>query len=363
MDVRFVDLKALGAFVVPPRAVSHLFPVRFTNMYPLGYRHMCRFFAVQWMHVLRRYTAVMRIDEDVLVHRMGPPFTALVRDNLVYAYAMFLDEGHAETVQTMGVWMDRYTHDRHLRSVSVKKIYFTNVFLTRVDWWLRDDVQSFLRDVDETHNIYIHRWGDAPIQTAAVNLFGRASYFDMDYSHGSTNNEIVHGKEVKAKYRPQKAESAMLKLALKTFERSVAPCVVASVFGMPATTTREALDALRASVMLDAELPKEVVDQLSPLDVARAFQIDVRKSSVPLPTDDLVGLQRLDAIARALHAPKWDDAVMLKKIQEHPCATTETSKARVLLSRAETSKTRVLFAKGGTTPKRTFGAVPKSWNA
>ena len=159
----------------------------------------------------------------------------------------------------------------------------------------------------------------------------------MDYSHGSTNNEIAHGKEVHAKHRPQKVDDTMLR-ALKIFESSVAPCVVASAFGMTATTTDEALDALRASVMLDAELPKEVVDQLSPLDLARAFQIDVRKLAVPLPTDDLVGLQRLDAIARALHDPKWDDAVMYKKMKEHPCAMKETNLARLLRKTRSTTQ-------------------------
>ena len=37
----------------------------------------------------------------------------------------------------------------------------------------RTDVQSFLKRVDDSHNIYNHRWGDAPIQTTAVKMFAK----------------------------------------------------------------------------------------------------------------------------------------------------------------------------------------------
>ena len=44
-----------------------------------------------------------------------------------------------------------------------------------------------------------HRWGDAPIQSATLNLFaprGSLRQLDMDYTHGSTMNEIRRGVEV-----------------------------------------------------------------------------------------------------------------------------------------------------------------------
>ena len=51
------------------------------------------------------------------------------------------------------------------------KMYFTNFFISRTEFWNHDNIQKFLTDIDKTGNIYIHRWGDAPIQTETLNIF------------------------------------------------------------------------------------------------------------------------------------------------------------------------------------------------
>ena len=54
--------------------------------------------------------------------------------------------------------------------------------------------------MDASSNIYLHRWGDAPIQTVTLKLFdARVALIQVDYSHGSTRNEIKDGKEVEAR--------------------------------------------------------------------------------------------------------------------------------------------------------------------
>eukprot|EP00966_Prymnesium_polylepis_P174746 4044084-Prymnesium_polylepis.1 len=78
-------------------------------------------------------------------------------------------------------------------------IYFTNFFLTNIKWWNTTNVSRFLADVDATGGIYRHRWGDAPIQTAALGLHAtprEIRQLDVDYVHLSTRNKIVSGEEV-----------------------------------------------------------------------------------------------------------------------------------------------------------------------
>eukprot|EP00966_Prymnesium_polylepis_P044072 1021606-Prymnesium_polylepis.2 len=52
-------------------------------------------------------------------------------------------------------------------------------------------VQRFLHAIDESGGIYAHRWGDAPIQTIAIQLFASVSSvarLPTDYLHVSTMN-------------------------------------------------------------------------------------------------------------------------------------------------------------------------------
>eukprot|EP00966_Prymnesium_polylepis_P049277 1140418-Prymnesium_polylepis.3 len=61
-------------------------------------------------------------------------------------------------------------------------------------------VQQFLSAIDRSGGVYTHRWGDAPIQSAAIELFARPSTvarLPTDYLHVSTMNRIFRdGTEV-----------------------------------------------------------------------------------------------------------------------------------------------------------------------
>ena len=54
-------------------------------------------------------------------------------------------------------------------------------------------VQRYLRAVETSGGIYTHRWGDAPIQTTALELLAPPTAvvrLPMDYLHVSTMNRI-----------------------------------------------------------------------------------------------------------------------------------------------------------------------------
>eukprot|EP00966_Prymnesium_polylepis_P084540 1957280-Prymnesium_polylepis.1 len=79
------------------------------------------------------------------------------------------------------------------------RIFFTNFFVSRIAWWDQPKVTSFLSDVNASGGIYRHRWGDAPIQSAALRLHANKSaliQLDMEYLHMSTRNRIARGTEV-----------------------------------------------------------------------------------------------------------------------------------------------------------------------
>ena len=110
---------------------------------------------------------------------------------------LLTSERHDETLQTMPKWLASYAaqEDLALPAETVAQIFFTNFFVSRVEWWLRPEVQRFLRAVDESSNIYTHRWGDAPIQTTALQLFAAPASvvrLPVHYLHASTMNRVYN---------------------------------------------------------------------------------------------------------------------------------------------------------------------------
>ena len=185
--LRWVDATKYGGF---DGAREAFVPGNAT--YPVGYFHMCHFMALLWFRALARYEYAMRIDEDVCVRRLAAePFSTMRRHGLVYMYGAEVDESHAETVATMRPWLrERYGVGVH----DPGRMYFTNFFVARVVWWWDEDVQAFLHAVELSKNIYRHRWGDAPIITAALALHakrGTVAHLPMEYAHLSTTDWIA----------------------------------------------------------------------------------------------------------------------------------------------------------------------------
>jgi hypothetical protein len=149
-----------------------------------------------WFRALARYEYAMRVDEDVCVQRfVTNPFALMHEHSLVYGFGVQTEERHPETLETMPEWVTSYATALKLKPPAepVKHIYFTNFFVSRVDFWFGANVQGFLHAVSNGGGIYLHRWGDAPIQTTALQLFAPSdavARLPTDYLHLSTMNRV-----------------------------------------------------------------------------------------------------------------------------------------------------------------------------
>jgi len=350
LHVAFFDVRTWGAF--DERAVSSKLSIRLKGDYATGYKHMCRFFALQWMHALKRYRWVMRVDEDVVVSHVSPHiFRELDASTAVYAYAAEVDELHEETVQTFQPWVDDYAKMHNWsQTIDVKRMFFTNVFASKPEWWLRERVARFLNDVDQTSNIYLHRWGDAPIQSVAVRAFAAShdyAFVPIDYAHGSTNNLIKHGRELPL-HRPHR--STPLERVLQQFEDHVLPCLVADVHaplsdGHGHDDTTHAVDSLRARLMLHTGLGKSIIDPLSASEVIEG----VRTAMEDQVFGDYFlsrGESRKQHIASLLHT---QPSQIPAAVDHHPCR----SKARhASTENFERLKKAIMEARNGKRPSR-----------
>ena len=167
-----------------------------------------------WFRALRAYAYAMRLDEDCCLLRLPAAslFAALSAD---YAFGLETTESHRETVETFSPFVRAFLHRGRLvptiPPLPTDRMYFTNFFVTNVSWWEQPRVRRFLDDVNASGGVYTHRWGDAPIQTAALRLYAeRASvrHLAVDYVHWSTQNLIVDGKEVAGVIDPSRIPNA-----------------------------------------------------------------------------------------------------------------------------------------------------------
>jgi hypothetical protein len=160
--------------MVRPSLITTFYSVLIRNMLHL----QCQFMSMFWFRALQGYEYAMRVDEDVCITQLPSRelFGALTAD---YAFGLETDESHLETVETFNPWLSQYMAQNALEAeilpLPTNRIYFTNFFIARTTWWYETEVRRFLDAVDAGGGIFRHRWGDAPIQTAALRLFAERS--------------------------------------------------------------------------------------------------------------------------------------------------------------------------------------------
>jgi hypothetical protein len=126
-----------------------------------GYRQMCRFYSIAIWKYLQQLELdwVWRIDEDcVLLKDVHPDVFAQCQDRGV-AYASALSrETHEPTNRTLPLFLEKYLKEHHphppdtqlgtkhrVEDLYDHKFPYTNVFLSRVDFWLLPEAQRFLQ--------------------------------------------------------------------------------------------------------------------------------------------------------------------------------------------------------------------------
>ena len=163
----------------------------------LGYRQMCAFFAFHYAHhpALKRYDYVWRFDSDAFLLRdvREDLFEAMERGNWTYGWRGLICEpdcvvvglentvkGHLGVSTLCGRLEDKFTSgscksDATLGHYTGTKgwsgtMYYNNFEVVHLPWLRSREYSSLAASVDAAGGIWMHRWGDAPIRTLAVQL-------------------------------------------------------------------------------------------------------------------------------------------------------------------------------------------------
>lgn len=228
----------LDASTVPAMWVSAAGPKY--GAWNLGHRHMCRFYALQLFEVARDmgFDWVCRFDDDSMLHSPinYDLFKFMRSRGLDYGYRVDSQEparlsvGFGEMVTNYirehtisptfwpeHLWQDGATarwRNRVLRMFCGRFPllrnelrepgaydrwgYFNNFFISRVDFWMSEPVRGFLEQVDRMGGIYVNRWNDLILQSAAVQVFLEKAkvhkFTDWTYEHATIRDgKLTYG--------------------------------------------------------------------------------------------------------------------------------------------------------------------------
>ena len=187
--------------------------------FPLGTRHMFRFFSIQIYDYLDKlgYDWYMRMDDDSYIHTSidYDLFEFMIKSGFEYGYRV----DHKETEQ-----MSRGFGEALLSYIKAENVeptflmehfykvsdpepnsllgckydlwgYYNNFHITRVGFWKNPDVQRFLNHMDRIGAGYKFAWTDLLIQSAAVQIFMPkkqvVKFTDWTYEHATVIGDIL----------------------------------------------------------------------------------------------------------------------------------------------------------------------------
>jgi len=166
--------------------------------FPIGYRHMCRFFSGEVFNqdILSGYEYVWRLDTDsfILDQINYNIFDRMKQSDYIYGY-INIQNDHEGVIKNL--WEKSYEYFKKIPSANdffneknkhFKKVFYTNFEIFKTEWFKKEEYQSFYKFIDETAGIYKHRWGDHIVRYIAINCLSSIDkclfYDDIKYYHG-----------------------------------------------------------------------------------------------------------------------------------------------------------------------------------
>jgi hypothetical protein len=162
----------------------------------IGYKHMCRFYAMQIYEFTKDFEYILRLDDDSFLESTikYDLFEYMKEQNFIYGFVHKEYDYHEQTTATLPIFTLEYIKNKNVKiKCSLNAIdteyYYSNFTITQTAFWNKPKVQDYLRAIDESMGIYQFRWGDHVIQTLALKMFGdpqQIHYFqDFRYTHQS----------------------------------------------------------------------------------------------------------------------------------------------------------------------------------
>tara|TARA_R100001591_G_scaffold110270_1_gene121059 strand:- start:156 stop:953 length:798 start_codon:yes stop_codon:yes gene_type:complete len=161
--------------------------------FSMGYRHMCRLFSggMYLDDFFEKTNYLMRLDCDsyILNEIKNDPFQVMKDKQAVYGYVgEFIDDD--KVIDGLSDFCEKIAPAS--KTIEYNKAYETNFFIEDCKWFRSNVWMDFFKAIDDSGNIFIKRWGDAPIKYQGINRLAsedKVIKIDIPYHHGGDYHE------------------------------------------------------------------------------------------------------------------------------------------------------------------------------
>lgn len=164
------------------------------DVWNFGYRHMCHFWFLDFLHFCEDYEFILRIDEDCFVDFNIDEIFKLIPSKFLIAGA--LDDDNEEVTYGLNSFTLNFLKKHGIKKNSKKSGGpYTNVLALNLLRIRKNEfLKKYMKEVDNSNNIYIYRWGDLPLWGEVINYFYDKKdifiYNRINYYHGSLNTYV-----------------------------------------------------------------------------------------------------------------------------------------------------------------------------
>lgn len=176
--------------------------------FSIGYRNMMRWYGVLIYKYLTDlgYEWYMRMDDDSLLHsRIEYDLFEFMHNNQYeYGFRSYCNDhimvssgliefcrDYCDSNNIKPSFLDRFGHYNEYKNTRKHNIlgYYNNFLISKLSFWMRDDVQQFLKHYDNSGFQYTRRWNDLISQAVTVQIFmdrNKVYHFnDWCYEHAT----------------------------------------------------------------------------------------------------------------------------------------------------------------------------------
>jgi hypothetical protein len=174
-------------------------PNNISNGFPIGYRHMCKFWSIQFLKYFKNYNYIVRIDEDCIVKNMDfSIIDHMENENIYFASPNFQEQDEPQVIDGLENLRLEYIKKYDIKEYTQFKDItcpYTNFMIVNVKKINENNkINEFLKMVDDCGCIYSNRWGDLPIWGVILDtIMDKKNYKEIKnikYHHISHNKLI-----------------------------------------------------------------------------------------------------------------------------------------------------------------------------
>ena len=206
LDLTFLDVKKVGSKKAFNDTKNKLNlelcpPTPQSNAFPLGYKHMCHFWAIDFIDYLMDYDYVIRIDEDCFVKSFDDNVLEKMKsDNIHFVSPYFQEQDEDSVIVGLEKLWEEFISENKItpyKSFNQIRCPYTNFIIFDVKYISQNEsIKKILEKIDSSHGIYSNRWGDLPIWGMILSTLIDENYYlenkNISYLHGSHNKLINH---------------------------------------------------------------------------------------------------------------------------------------------------------------------------